>query len=104
VEINTLTFPHPVLPHVDIHYLIRDVRDYHRPIHAQRISKYIKYIKSLMDLLPQSTGLNRLKARAIGATRAVLAGASVDDVIAHGNWSSRAIFEKNLMFVDAHVD
>ncbi|KAG1440106.1 hypothetical protein G6F56_012045 [Rhizopus delemar] len=34
-----------------------------------------------------------LKARALGATLAALNGISVDQVVDHGNWSSRAIFE-----------
>ncbi|KAG1433322.1 hypothetical protein G6F56_014617 [Rhizopus delemar] len=33
------------------------------------------------------------KARALGATLAALNGISVDQIVAHGNWSSRAIFE-----------
>jgi len=84
------SFPHPALPHVSLHYLLRDVRDCHRPIYAQRISNHIN---SVMQLLPTARGGKRLKARALGATRAVLAGASVDDVVMHGGWASRAIFD-----------
>jgi hypothetical protein len=34
-------WPHPVLPSTNIHYLLRDIRDCHQPIHWQRIGKYI---------------------------------------------------------------
>jgi hypothetical protein len=83
-------WPHPVLPSTNIHYLLRDVRDCHKPIHWQRIGKYIN---CMMDLLPKEPWQGRLRARALGATRALLNGASVDEVVSHGNWSSRAIFD-----------
>jgi hypothetical protein len=82
-------FPHPVLPHVNIHYLIRSISDCHRPIHAERISNWANAITAL---LPQGPSRPRLRLRALGATRAVLAGAPVDAVVAHGHWSSEAIF------------
>lgn len=82
-------FPHPVLPHVTIHYLIRSISDCHRPIFAQRISNWANAITAL---LPQDPSHPRLRLRALGATRAVLAGAPVDAVVAHGHWSSEAIF------------
>lgn len=82
-------FPHPALPHVSIHYLLRDVRDCHRPVYAQRISNHIK---SVMSLLPTTRQSGRIRARALGSTRALLAGASVDDVVTHGNWSNQNIY------------
>ena len=81
--------PHPALPHVTINYFIRDLRDCHRPVYAQRISNHIK---SIMSLLPSSGG-RPLRARALGSTRALLAGANLDAVITHGHWSSQAIFD-----------
>ncbi|KAH8552585.1 hypothetical protein BGW37DRAFT_489502, partial [Umbelopsis sp. PMI_123] len=45
-------FPHPVLPHVTIHYLVRCISDCHRPIHAQRISNWPNAITAL---LPQES-------------------------------------------------
>jgi hypothetical protein len=87
---RALYVAHPALPHINVEYLIRDVRDCHRPIHAQRISQYVKYLEYL---LTQPTGRRPLKARAVDATWAVLAGASVEDVLSHVNWLSRAIFD-----------
>jgi hypothetical protein len=81
--------PHPALSHVQLHYLIRDVRNCHRPIYAQRIGNLIN---SIMTKLPASRRSGRLKARALGSSRALLAGASVDDVVTHGGWASRSIF------------
>jgi hypothetical protein len=46
---------------------------------------------SMMNLLPKGPWQGRVRARALGATRALLNGASVDEVVSHGNWSSRAI-------------
>ncbi|KAG2211802.1 hypothetical protein INT45_009255 [Circinella minor] len=63
--------PHPALSHITI-------------------NKFIQ----IMTLLPPSATSNnrRIKAHALGSSRAVQAGASVDDNIAHGSWSSAAIF------------
>ncbi|KAG1148315.1 hypothetical protein G6F46_007020 [Rhizopus delemar] len=33
------------------------------------------------------------KARALGATLAAQAGVAVDDIVVHGNWSSKALLE-----------
>jgi hypothetical protein len=82
-------FPHPVLPHLSIAYLIRDVRDPFKPIKAERIGKHIN---SIMELLPMSPGMRKLKARALGSTRALRQGASVNDVVSHGGWSTKDIF------------
>ena len=68
-------FPHPGLPHVHINCLVRDIRDYHRPVYAQRISNHIK---TIMSLLPNHPPRGRLRAPALGSTRALLAGASTD--------------------------
>lgn len=72
---------HPALPHVQLHFLIRKIRDNSKPIFAQRISKYIK---SVMAHLPNGSNIN---GRALGSTRALVAGASIDEVVAHGNWA-----------------
>ena len=45
-----------------------------------------------MNLLPTVQHKGRLRARALGSSRAIVAGASVDDVVKHGNWSSQAVF------------
>ncbi|KAF7732071.1 hypothetical protein EC973_006326 [Apophysomyces ossiformis] len=56
----------------------------------QRISKHIQ---SIMVLLPQVSNQHRIKARALGSSRAVRAGAGVDDVVTHGFWSSKTMFD-----------
>jgi hypothetical protein len=45
-----------------------------------------------MNKLPASKRSGRLKEGALGSSRALLAGASVDDVVTHGGWASRSIF------------
>jgi hypothetical protein len=82
-------FPHPVLPQVTLNYLVRDIRDCHRPIYAQRISNHIN---SIMTLLSDNNPKGRLRARALSSTRALLAGASPDSIVYQGNWSSQTIF------------
>lgn len=62
-------FPHPVLPHVSLNYMVRDLRNSARPIYAQRISKHIQ---SIIDLLPQPRA-GKLKARALGSSASILA-------------------------------
>jgi hypothetical protein len=62
-------FPYPVLPHLSIEYLIRDVRDPFKPAHAQRIGNNVNRI---MILLPLPPGQRPFKARALGSTRALL--------------------------------
>jgi hypothetical protein len=75
------------LPHVSINYLLRDIRDCHRPVYAQRI---FNHIKSVMSLLLTTSRSERLRVRALRSIRALMAGASVDDVMTHGNWSIQA--------------
>ncbi|KAI8136518.1 hypothetical protein BJV82DRAFT_489032, partial [Fennellomyces sp. T-0311] len=38
-------------------------------------------------------GVRRPKARALGSTRAVEAGASINDVLTHGSWISSSVFD-----------
>jgi hypothetical protein len=77
-------------PHLSIAYLIHDVRDWFKPVHAQRIGNHINRI---ITLLPLPSGRRQFKACALGSTRALLHSVSVDDVESHGAWSSRR--EKN---------
>ncbi|KAI8136898.1 hypothetical protein BJV82DRAFT_526214, partial [Fennellomyces sp. T-0311] len=82
--------PHPCLSQVHINYLLRDLRDFNAHIRSQCIGKHIRKV---MDLMPQGPQRKPVKARALGSTRAVQAGACIDDVVAHGSWSSKAIFD-----------
>ncbi|OMH80181.1 hypothetical protein AX774_g6389 [Zancudomyces culisetae] len=79
------TFPsvanHPILDGVQLHYLIRNLKYNDKHIGAQRISKHINSLMSLLQL-PESAKLP--KARAFGSTRATKLGATYDDVIAQG--------------------
>ncbi|KAI8137542.1 hypothetical protein BJV82DRAFT_492937, partial [Fennellomyces sp. T-0311] len=82
---------HPTLSSITLNHLVRKVQDNKQPIGSQRISKLIR---AVMELIPQQPGRRTPKARAVGATRAAQAGASVDDIVTHGNWSSNDIYEK----------
>ncbi|KAI8144646.1 hypothetical protein BJV82DRAFT_536349, partial [Fennellomyces sp. T-0311] len=83
--------PHSCLSQVTINYLMQDLHDFSSPIKAQCIGKHIK---SIMKLIPSDPSNKPIKARALGSTRAVQAGANINDVVVHGGWSSQAIFEK----------
>lgn len=53
-----------------------------------------RYIASISQRLSLPTNTKIPKARAIGSTAAIKQGASVDDVVVHGNWSSSILFDK----------
>ncbi|KAI9466388.1 hypothetical protein BDB00DRAFT_777894, partial [Zychaea mexicana] len=46
-----------------------------------------------LDMIPRPEGTARPKARALGSTAAVQAGASLDDVLIHGSWLSSSVFD-----------
>jgi hypothetical protein len=48
------------------------------------------HIKSVMSLLPRTRGSERLRVCALWPIRALLAAASVDDIMSHGNWPIQA--------------
>ncbi|KAI9250877.1 hypothetical protein BDA99DRAFT_563804 [Phascolomyces articulosus] len=74
---------HPVLSEHSINYLIHDLCDPKQHIGSQRIGKHIN---SIMDLIPLLPGQKRhAKARAMGSTRAAKAGATTDNIVAHGS-------------------
>ncbi|KAF9963860.1 hypothetical protein BGZ73_002136, partial [Actinomortierella ambigua] len=76
---------HDVIPSIRINPLIRYAEDPSRALSSQRISKYIQ---SVMDHVKRPEGHKRIKARALGSTRAAEAGMSADDIITHGHWAS----------------
>ncbi|OAD78744.1 hypothetical protein PHYBLDRAFT_163835 [Phycomyces blakesleeanus NRRL 1555(-)] len=82
--------PHPVLSQVTLQRLVRDVRNYDRPIGSERISKHIQF---LMEKIPRPSGVLLPKARALGPTLALASGASVEDILVHGSWASSAVFD-----------
>ncbi|OAD67093.1 hypothetical protein PHYBLDRAFT_174477 [Phycomyces blakesleeanus NRRL 1555(-)] len=82
--------PHPVLSQVTLQRLVRDVRNYDRPIGSERISKHIQF---LMEKIPRPSGALLPKARALGPTLALASGASVEDILVHGSWASSAVFD-----------
>ncbi|KAG1049039.1 hypothetical protein G6F43_008611 [Rhizopus delemar] len=82
---------HPVFPHVQITALFRSLKDTTVAIGAERISKHIN---TVMQYVGRPSGAPLPKARALGATLAAQAGVAVDDIVVHGNWSSKALFEQ----------
>ncbi|KAG0014467.1 hypothetical protein BGZ81_000435 [Podila clonocystis] len=81
---------HPKAESVFYTPLIRNVRSSDKGLGSERISKYIDMVMSCM---PRAEGQPKLKARAVGATRALLKGIPMDDVTTQGNWSSPVIVE-----------
>lgn len=89
------TQQHPRLPQLMYVPLLRSTTDYKRYIGAERISKHIKVILNLATTTasPSSMGKKTIKARAVGSTNAILAGAKLEDVLTHGSWASSSIFD-----------
>ncbi|KAG0202432.1 hypothetical protein BGX28_005035, partial [Mortierella sp. GBA30] len=84
------TLPTPRI-HRYSNVLSRDARDFNKPIGAERISKHISSLSALSSL-PKDAKLPN--ARAIGSTAAIKQGASVDDVVVQGHWSSSILFDQ----------
>ncbi|KAI8144988.1 hypothetical protein BJV82DRAFT_488202, partial [Fennellomyces sp. T-0311] len=77
-------------PRLIVHKLVRAVHNNHLLIGSGRISNHIKH---LLRMIPQPEGTSIPKARALGSTAAVLAGASLEDVLVHGSWVSSSVFD-----------
>lgn len=70
--------------------LVRNLRNLKQAVTVDRINNHLKHY---LEMIPRPPGAPRLKARAIGATRALMKGVSVEDVMIQGNWSSPAIVD-----------
>ncbi|OMH84088.1 hypothetical protein AX774_g2394 [Zancudomyces culisetae] len=90
IAVTPCVKPHPLLDGNSMSYLIRSLKDHSTNIGAQRISKQIN---KLMSLIPLPPNAKVPKARALGSTRATSSGATYDDVITQGFWTSRGIFD-----------
>ncbi|KAF9158583.1 hypothetical protein BGX20_003329 [Mortierella sp. AD010] len=71
--------------------LVRDCRDFTKPVGSDAISNHAQVIA---DLVPRQPGTSRTRGRATGATAAFQGGAPVGDIVAHANWSSSILFDK----------
>jgi hypothetical protein len=91
IKDHPLVLPHPKDESVTYGPLLRDVRNLTKPIGSERISKHMKEISSHL-VLPKNTKIP--KARAIGSTTAITNGASVDDVVTQGHWSSAGMLSR----------
>ncbi|KAI8594915.1 hypothetical protein EDD21DRAFT_392570 [Dissophora ornata] len=83
---------HPKDPSVKYTPLVRYAlaRSLHQPVGAERISNHIK---TIMRFLPIPADARPLKARAVGATLALMKGVGVEDIMIQGNWSTPAIVD-----------
>ncbi|KAG2222343.1 hypothetical protein INT45_009816 [Circinella minor] len=73
-----------------VHRFIRHVHNNAQAVGSERISNHIEY---MIDLIPRPEYSARPKARALGSTAAIEAGASLDDVLVHGSWFSSSVFD-----------
>ncbi|RKP34202.1 hypothetical protein BJ085DRAFT_21682 [Dimargaris cristalligena] len=80
---------HPVLRDTMYRPLIRDLARQNRGVSARQISTHIQ---SIMKLVDNNSG-GPLSARALGSTRATLAGASWSDILSQGSWSASSTFD-----------
>lgn len=84
---------HPTLSSISLQSLLRSTTQPQCAIGSERISKHIRFILDKAVVSPSHASHKTLKARAVGSTRAVLAGANLEDILTHGNWASSAIFD-----------
>ncbi|KAG1041281.1 hypothetical protein G6F43_012116 [Rhizopus delemar] len=82
--------PHPTFPDIKLNPLLRYIKQPLLPLGAERISKYINQV---MEHVGRPPNAPIPKARALGATLAAQAGVAVDNLVLHGNWSSKEMFE-----------
>ncbi|CAO3608961.1 unnamed protein product [Cunninghamella blakesleeana] len=82
---------HPIINTITLNRCFRHVLHPHKPLQSERISKYIQMI---MKKVKRPNGAPIPKSRALASTLAAKAGVPIDDIVAHGHWSSRDIFEQ----------
>ncbi|KAL9536717.1 hypothetical protein MBANPS3_012424 [Mucor bainieri] len=86
--------PHPTRPSRQLDFLIRSLHDFKVAVGPQTIGRHVRSILALVEVDNRAHSSSRpLRARAVGSTNSVLHGASVDDILAHGSWSSSSIFD-----------
>ncbi|KAI9300168.1 hypothetical protein BJ944DRAFT_171258 [Cunninghamella echinulata] len=83
--------PHPIIPDNNINMVFRSSRNINQALTVQRIAKHISFY---MSMVSRSKNAPLPKARALASTLAAQAGVPIDDIVAHGSWSSKAIFEQ----------
>lgn len=82
---------HPNLKDIKLNALVRTTTNTAATLSPDRIPHYVYTVTEHVERTPPSAPVP--KARAIDATLAALNGLSADQIVAHGNWSSRSIFE-----------
>ncbi|CAO3619349.1 unnamed protein product [Mucor hiemalis] len=83
--------PHPTLRNTTTNALVIAITNPSLALSPERISKHVQDVMRYVERTPSSAPIP--KACALGATLAALNGLSMDQIVAHGNWSSRTIFE-----------
>ncbi|PWA00807.1 hypothetical protein BB558_003131 [Smittium angustum] len=69
---------------------VRKIRNHSEHVGSEWISNSIK---SVIKLLKIPKGQKTPKARALGSTKAIRAGANLNDILTQGFWSSQSIFD-----------
>lgn len=90
LALTKISVPHLTMSSLRYNPLVRHIKSPELHVGAQRISKHIAAIMSLVNVPP---GHRLPKARAAGSTHAAKNGVSVDDNVIQGNWSSRRRFD-----------
>ncbi|KAI9334328.1 hypothetical protein BD770DRAFT_332826 [Pilaira anomala] len=95
ISYSPIVCSHARLPQLSYTALIRNTTAYTKAIGSERISNHIKSILCLATTTCTASppGRKAVKARAVGSTRAILAGAKLEDVLTHGSWASSSIFD-----------
>lgn len=83
---------YPTLPHLSYTPMIRSLQKPSQAIGSDRLWKHIQYYLD-QALISGESFSKKLKARAVGSTAAISAGANINDFLTHGNWASSSIFD-----------
>ncbi|PWA03190.1 hypothetical protein BB558_000644 [Smittium angustum] len=75
---------------ITIYSLFRKIRNHSKHVGSEWISNSIK---SVIKLLKIPKGQKTPKARALGSTKAIRAGANLNDILTQGFWPSQSIFD-----------
>ncbi|CEP10727.1 hypothetical protein [Parasitella parasitica] len=87
---------HPYRPQSTFNNLVRDIRSHTLSVGLECIRNHIKSLMQYFSLNVQSWSRQQVipKTRALGPTLAIIQnGASPEDAVLHGAWSSPSVFE-----------
>ncbi|CEP14855.1 hypothetical protein [Parasitella parasitica] len=85
---------HPYRPQFLVNHVVRDVRSAALSVGGERVSHHVKSLMQYLSINGSPWAEQPLpKARALGPTLAIRNGASTDEAVLQGAWSSRQVLD-----------